>query len=93
MLYKRIVCFVWIYLCITQFATAQQWSKEKTNQWYAAQPWIVGCNFIPSTAINPLEMWQAETFDSVTIDRELGWAADIGMNTCRVFFARPRLQS
>jgi aldose 1-epimerase len=85
MLYKRVVCFVWIFLCITPFASAQQWSKEKANQWYATQPWIVGCNFIPSSAINPLEMWQAETFDSVTIDRELGWAADIGMNTCRVF--------
>ena len=49
------------------------------------QPWIVGCNFLPSTAVNDTEMWQAETFDPVTIDRELGWAAEIGFNTCRVF--------
>ena len=63
----------------------QQWSKEKANDWYAAQPWLVGCNFIPSSAINQLEMWQADTFDPVTIDRELGWAADLGMNTVRVF--------
>ncbi len=62
-----------------------RWSKEKAQAWYAAQPWLVGCNFIPSTAINQLEMWQAATFDPVTIDRELGWAADIGMNTVRVF--------
>src|ERR1017187_8742973 len=65
--------------------SAQSWSKEKANQWYAAQPWLGGCNFIPSTAINQLEMWQAATFDSVTIDRELGWAADMGLNTMRVF--------
>lgn len=65
--------------------SAQQWSKERAAQWYAKQPWIVGCNFIPSTAINQLEMWQAETFDPQTIDRELGYASDIGMNTVRVF--------
>lgn len=45
----------------------------------------MGCNFIPSTAINQLEMWQADTFDPVTIDRELGFAEKIGMNTTRVF--------
>lgn len=63
----------------------QQWSKEKANAWYDAQPWPVGCNFIPSTAVNQLEMWQADTFDPQTIDRELGWAAGLGMNTVRVF--------
>ena len=66
-------------------ATAQQWSKEKATEWNAKLPWLVGSNFIPSTAINQLEMWQAETFDSITIDRELGWAADMGFNTARVF--------
>jgi hypothetical protein len=61
------------------------WSVEKANEWYARQPWLVGCNFIPSHAINQLEMWQAETFDPGAIDRELGWAADIGFNTVRTF--------
>src|SRR5690606_25674823 len=42
-------------------------------------------NFIPSTAINQLEMWQESTFDTLTIDRELGWAASLGMNTARVY--------
>jgi hypothetical protein len=46
---------------------------------------LVGCNFIPSTAINQLEMWQAETFDPETIETELGWAESIGFNTMRVF--------
>jgi hypothetical protein len=46
---------------------------------------MVGSNFIPSTAINELEMWQADTFDVPTIDRELGWAESLGMNTMRVF--------
>src|SRR5437867_2020199 len=62
-----------------------RWSKEKANAWYEKQPWLVGCNFIPSSAINQLEMWQADTFDPKTIDRELGWAAGMGFNTMRVF--------
>lgn len=65
--------------------TLSRWSIEKANEWYARQPWLVGCNFIPSNAVNQLEMWQAETFDPATIDRELGWAADIGFNTVRTF--------
>ena len=63
----------------------QRWTAEKANLWYAKQPQFVGANFIPSTAINELEMWQADTFDPVTIDRELGWAEGLGMNIMRVF--------
>ncbi len=61
------------------------WTKEKANAWYKQQPWMIGANFLPSTAINQLEMWQGESFDPVTIDRELGWAAGIGMNVMRVY--------
>jgi len=62
-----------------------QWSKDKAWNWYQARPWLVGCNFLPSTVVNDVEMWQAETFDTATIDRELGWARDLGFNTVRVF--------
>jgi len=62
-----------------------QWSEEQAHLWHAHQPWLSGSNFVPSTAINQLEMWQAETFDLATIDRELGWAAQLGFNTMRVF--------
>jgi hypothetical protein len=65
--------------------TAERWTPEMANEWYADQPWLVGCNFLPSTAINQLEMWQADTFDPETIDRELAWAESIGFNTVRVF--------
>jgi len=61
------------------------WPAEKANAWYKARPWPVGCNFNPSTAINQLEMWQAETFDPGTIGRELKWAEDLGFNSVRVF--------
>src|SRR4051794_12779800 len=63
----------------------ERWPAEKAQAWYDKQPWLVGSNFIPSTAINQLEMWQADTFDPKTIDRELGWAAGLGFNTVRVF--------
>src|SRR5271165_6441173 len=63
----------------------QRWSEEKANAWYQQQPWLVGSNYIPATAINELEMWQADTFDAERIDKELGWAEGLGMNTMRVF--------
>ncbi|MGS2739997.1 1,4-beta-xylanase [Sinomicrobium sp. M5D2P17] len=69
----------------TEIIARSIWSKEKANQWYAEQPWLVGANFNPSTSINQLEMWQEDTFDPETIDRELGWAESIGMNTMRVY--------
>jgi hypothetical protein len=61
------------------------WPAEKANAWYAQHKWINGANFTPSTAINQLEMWQADTFDPETIDRELGYAEGIGFNAMRVF--------
>lgn len=64
---------------------SRQWTPEKAREWYESMPWLIGCNFIPSTSINQLEMWQADTFDARTIDRELGLAASIGMNTVRTY--------
>jgi hypothetical protein len=64
---------------------AARWTEKQANFWYAKQPWLVGSNYITSNAINELEMWQPETFDPDRIDRELGWAEQIGMNTMRVF--------
>jgi len=61
------------------------WSAEKANEWYNQWGWLRGCDFIPGTAINQLEMWQAETFDTATINRELGYAEGIGLNCMRVF--------
>ncbi|MEN8138115.1 MAG: cellulase family glycosylhydrolase [Bacteroidota bacterium] len=62
-----------------------QWSVEKAQEWGKQQPWYIGANFNPSTAINQLETWQAESFDVETIEKELGWAQEIGMNTMRVY--------
>jgi cellulase (glycosyl hydrolase family 5) len=66
-------------------ASSPRWPAERARRWYAAQPWLIGSNYVPRSAINQLEMWQAETFDSAQIDQELGWAEALGMNTMRVF--------
>ncbi len=63
----------------------QRWSIEQSQKWSASNGWLRGSNFTPSTAVNQLETWQAETFDKETINRELGWAEEIGMNCMRVF--------
>lgn len=65
--------------------TSRIWPAERAATWYAQQKWVVGCNFIPSNAINELEMWQADTFDPATIHRELSLAESLGMNTVRVY--------
>ncbi len=62
-----------------------RWTLERITAWHEAQPWLVGCNYLPRTAINPIEMWQRESFDPRTIDQELGWARDLGMNALRVY--------
>ena len=82
---------LFIVLCICFFydlqgQTARRvWSRYTAIQWYARQGWLRGCDFIPSTAVNQLEMWQAESFDTVTINKELGYAQSIGLNCMRVF--------
>ncbi len=65
--------------------TPRLWTMQGANQWYAGQPWLVGSNYLPSYAVNELEMWQADTFDPKRIDKELGWAQWLGLNTMRVF--------
>jgi hypothetical protein len=69
----------------TAFSQTAPWPEQKANEWYAHQPWLVGSNYAPKSAINELEMWQQATFDPEQIDKELGWAEAMGMNTMRVF--------
>ena len=64
---------------------AARWTAAEANSWDAKQPWLLGANYLPSNAINELEMWQPETFDPKRIDQEFGWAQGVGMNVMRVF--------
>ncbi|HJL95614.1 MAG TPA: 1,4-beta-xylanase [SAR86 cluster bacterium] len=61
------------------------WDKNKAASWYKDQEWIVGCNFLPSTAINQLEMFQEDSYDLTTLNKELKWASDLGFNSVRVY--------
>ena len=86
MRYLKLVAVITLSLASTPIATARpRWTEPEANAWYARQAWPLGSNFIPASAINELEMWQADTFDPQEIDKELGWAQGAGMNTMRVF--------
>lgn len=61
-----------------------RWTETDARSWWQAQPWPCGFNFLPSTAVNFLELWHRDTFDPATIERELGWASKIGFNAVRV---------
>ena len=73
-------------LCASSvWAQTARWPEQKAKIWYVQQPWLVGSNYVPKSAINQLEMWQEGTFDPAEIDTELSWAEAMGMNTMRVF--------
>ena len=62
-----------------------RWTEERAWQWHNENGWMVGTNFNPSTSINQLEFWQEDTYDQETIERELEWSAELGMNMHRVY--------
>ena len=83
---KAFIIFLTLLSSILLIAqTPKIWSKTQANEWYKQQGWLVGADYLPSNAINQLEMWQTETFDTATNNRELGWAHNIGMNVMRVY--------
>ena len=66
-------------------AARERWTAERAEAWGRGAAWLVGANYTPASAINQLEMWQAETFDPQQIDKELAWAESLGFNSMRVF--------
>ncbi|HRH58952.1 MAG TPA: cellulase family glycosylhydrolase [Chitinophagaceae bacterium] len=86
---KKIYFLLMLFALITLVSFSQKegavWGQAKANSWYKQQGWLRGCDFITSSAVNQLELWQAETFDSAGINRELGYAESIGLNCMRVF--------
>ena len=57
----RVLLF--LLLVVTSIAAQAKWSEQQARDWYAKQPWLVGSNYNPASAINQLEMWQADSFD------------------------------
>jgi hypothetical protein len=80
-----ITSFVSLFESLKPLSAQTVWSNNKAISWYRQQPWLAGSDYLPVTAINQLEMWQAGTFDTATIEREMGLAESIGFNTLRVF--------
>jgi hypothetical protein len=72
-------------LTFAQKPSVSRWTQAQAEAWYANQPWLFGSNYNPASAINQLEMFQADTFNPKEIDKELGWAEELGANTARVY--------
>ena len=83
--YQAFLILFFGYLFSFSSFAQERWPEAKAEKWYNNQPWMTGCNYQPATAINQLEMFQSDTFDPTTIDKELGWAEELGFNTMRVF--------
>ena len=62
----------------------QKWEAARANAWWDEKDWACGFNFLPSSAVNFIELWHRDTFDKETIARELGWAGQVGFNALRV---------
>lgn len=85
---KKVILLLLVIIFAADITVAQErkvWTKEQAASWYKKWGWQRGSNFQPSSAINQLEMWQKDSFDPVTIDRELGFAASVGFNSMRVY--------
>src|SRR4029077_19070278 len=85
MLKRTLLALLLLFAAAGATKAQSRWTTAAAADWYAKQAWLVGSNYIPADAINELEMWQADTFDTKRIDLELGWAEAIGLNTMRVF--------
>ena len=66
---------------------ATRWTEQQAKEWYSRQGWLSGCDYIPATAINQIEMWSKDTYDAQQIDKELAWAEDLGFKTLRVYLS------
>lgn len=62
-----------------------RWTEDQANAWWSSQKRIIGSEFMASYAINQLEMFQADTFDVVSLDEEIELGQRLGFNTFRIF--------
>ncbi|MBP9997898.1 MAG: alpha/beta fold hydrolase, partial [Bacteroidales bacterium] len=66
-----------------------RWTKEQAWEWYNAQPWIRGCNYMSADCANRVDQWQELGFEErfETQRQELALAQSIGFNTVRLLIA------
>lgn len=65
----------------------ERWTKEQIWAWWDGQKWPVGANYVTSDAVNDIEMWMDATFNAPLIQKELNIAAQLGLNSVRVFLS------
>ena len=83
---KRLLgCFALMFLFLSCTQVGERWSEEKAWAWYDAQPWPVGCVFMPSYGGTPVEIWGKDYFQPEVVDKELGLAEGLGFNAIRLF--------
>lgn len=65
----------------------EKWTKEQAWEWYNKQPWLRGFCYIPSNALNFIEMWQEYNWDKISAQmrKELKVGHEWGFNALRVF--------
>jgi hypothetical protein len=61
------------------------WTVARAEAWSRRTGLLVGCNYTPAYAGNPITFWSAATFDAAAIARELDLAQGLGFNALRVY--------
>lgn len=84
-LYLIMAAVLTLTACSHQEIGDNRWTAEEATRWYENVEWPVGCNYVPSYAINPIEIWQEESFDPEIIDHELSLAEGLGFNIVRIY--------
>ena len=66
------VCATLLTLGAVAAGRQSPWTKEKAWEWYDAQPWIRGCNYMPASCANRVDQWQTlgarERFEGICGD-------------------------
>lgn len=64
----------------------ERWSKEKAWKFWNENPWMIGCNYVPSETPG-LSLWHEDTIEEIlpSVRKELALMQDIGFNTVRMF--------
>ena len=79
----KFVVLAMILLTACGCATEREQGKLRTAQNTHDYSWVRGANYVPTYAGTDVGIWHR--FDPEVIDRELGYAEQIGLNSVRVF--------
>ena len=62
------------------------WTKERAWEWYNAQPWIRGCNYMPASCANHIDLWQEYGSEArfEEMEREMALMEKDGFNAVRL---------